>query len=249
MKTLQGGRMKKVFIGIYVLSFIMICSVSSAQIGIDVTGSHVDIQDSTTIRVHNVTSPEAPGSYWIDFQWDPFYLVFVPINLGQEPTIGKTWTVSYSDDSPATATIKVTENLTDRVLQFQITVLSGGIDGFEGYWQNCYWMPAYGPFPSTCSGEGWIGDKWVVAQGQNSFQPSLKYPDSQSLPLYTGQTAKGTFHALECGPSGLLDVAGFPIESCTDVPFPQWFDFNSPFGLTLILNDSEIDQTSSWILK
>jgi len=204
--------MKKVFLGLCILSFLMICSASYSQVNIDVTGSHVDIQDSTTIRVHNVTSPEAPGSYWIDFQWDAVSLAFVPVNLGQEPTMGKTWTVRYNIAS-GTATIAITEDLTNRALQLEITVLSGDIG-------NVCNVP------------------WKVAQGQNNFSGYLNCTGSNS-------SAGSTISA------NLNDVV-FENGMGTDEPFPQWFDFNSPFGLTVTVNDSAtswVNQTSSWMLK
>jgi hypothetical protein len=77
------GIMKKVLVAIFVLSLSV--SVAYADgLTIDVSGSYAEMQSSGVMRTRNVTAPGIPGQYWIDFQWNPESLMFVPIAAGED---------------------------------------------------------------------------------------------------------------------------------------------------------------------
>jgi hypothetical protein len=43
-------------------------------------------------------SPDYAGQWWVDIQWNPALLMFVPVNLGQEAVpAGKTWSWTVID--------------------------------------------------------------------------------------------------------------------------------------------------------
>ncbi len=63
---------------------LLLISVAQAEVNLNISGSQVEMQNSDTFRMLNVTSPEYPGVYWVDFKWDPVNLVFVPVNVGTE---------------------------------------------------------------------------------------------------------------------------------------------------------------------
>jgi hypothetical protein len=50
--------------------------------------------------MRHITAPAYAGSWWVDFQWDPHGLVFVPVAAGQEAVpAGKTWSWIVTDFS------------------------------------------------------------------------------------------------------------------------------------------------------
>lgn len=57
---------------------------TSLNLSQNLSGSQFEIQNADTFRVRNVTAPDYPGAYLIDFKWDPVNLVFVPVNVGAE---------------------------------------------------------------------------------------------------------------------------------------------------------------------
>lgn len=177
--------MKKAFTGIWLLLFFFIAAISYADLNIDLTGSHTDVQSSQTIRMHNITSPDFPGSYWVDFQWDPVNWVMIPINAGDEPTTGKSWTITLAGAIlNGSARMFLTADLTNRVLNAQITGLSGEIKDY-----SCH--------------------SWRIAQGTNSFQVG-NYP---TWSVYAGQVAYTTYYKCEFGDAcdtGLQAGSPFP---------------------------------------
>jgi hypothetical protein len=71
--------------GLIVIGLLLCFSgISYADIAIDISGSQVEIQDSTTMRVRNLTVPGYEGRYWVDFQWNPASLVFTPTGVGEK---------------------------------------------------------------------------------------------------------------------------------------------------------------------
>lgn len=96
--------MKKIFLFICVVLFFA-SNAFGDTINLHLSNSTFTIQSDTVIRLHKITGDingvPAPGSYWVDFQWDAQKLVMVPVNLGQEPVAtGHTWSwlvASYSE--------------------------------------------------------------------------------------------------------------------------------------------------------
>lgn len=77
------------------VALLLYVSPVLADIPVDISGSQCEIQSSDTVRMRHMTAPGSPdyaGQWWVDFQWNPAMLMFVPVNLGQEaiPT-GHTW--------------------------------------------------------------------------------------------------------------------------------------------------------------
>lgn len=77
--------MKKILVALSIV-FIM-AGVCNAYLPIDISGSQYETKSTDTMRVRNVTVPGFAGKYWLDFQWSPSSLVFVPVNVGIEPTV------------------------------------------------------------------------------------------------------------------------------------------------------------------
>lgn len=89
---------KQVIFILFMFQFFITARVSSADIDLDISGSNVEIQDSRTMRVRNVTAPGYAGKYWIDFQWDKTSLAFIPVKVGAESIGGKSWTFSVNGE-------------------------------------------------------------------------------------------------------------------------------------------------------
>lgn len=56
---------------------------SSNDIGVDLTKSGAQIRTSDTVRLRNV-AVTGHGNYWVDIQWQPAKMAFVPVNIGTE---------------------------------------------------------------------------------------------------------------------------------------------------------------------
>jgi hypothetical protein len=86
--------MRKLFILATVITALAVGRTASANVDLDLSGSSITGTAQETITIHNVTAwtdDGVPlgffptGEYWVDLQWDPINLVFVPVNYGSEP--------------------------------------------------------------------------------------------------------------------------------------------------------------------
>jgi hypothetical protein len=72
---------------IFTLSFTIISfaiDVPPPPIDIDISNSSFEKVDSTSFRVRQLIAPDYPGTYWVDFLWNPDLLNFEPTNVGEE---------------------------------------------------------------------------------------------------------------------------------------------------------------------
>jgi hypothetical protein len=58
--------------------------VPPPPIEIDISNSNFEKIDSTQFRIRQLTAPDYPGSYWVDFLWNPNLLHFEPTNVEKE---------------------------------------------------------------------------------------------------------------------------------------------------------------------
>ncbi len=113
-----------------VLLLLIGIEISYAEVNIDLSGSNVEIQNPTLLKIRNLVVPGYPGKYWVDFQWNPTSFVFIPVKAGVEaissppqqtalPLVSKTWSydVNYSSDaSKGTYTTTLTTDPNRRAL-------------------------------------------------------------------------------------------------------------------------------------
>lgn len=73
-----------VSLSLVALSIFLLSKPACAEINTDISNSTVEILNSTTMRIRNLTAEGYSGKYWVDFQWDSSTLVYRPIQVGAE---------------------------------------------------------------------------------------------------------------------------------------------------------------------
>jgi hypothetical protein len=82
--------MKSIFISVLTVVVLAFAGSSFAidvpppPIDIDISNSYFEKIDSTSFRVRQLIAPDYPGSYWVDFLWNPDQLLFEPTNVDAE---------------------------------------------------------------------------------------------------------------------------------------------------------------------
>jgi hypothetical protein len=74
---------------IITLSFIgnsYAIDVPPPPIDIDISNSSFEKINSKSFKVRQLIAPDYPGTYWVDFLWNPDLLNFEPTNVGEETT-------------------------------------------------------------------------------------------------------------------------------------------------------------------
>lgn len=75
---------QRIIVFFLIVLAMMFSQTVFAELPIDISGSTYETQDSTTVRMRNLSITGYPGKYWVDFRWDSSLYVFVPVNAGAE---------------------------------------------------------------------------------------------------------------------------------------------------------------------
>jgi hypothetical protein len=198
--------MKKVFILVAMIALLAVSNLSSATtLNLDLSGSSMMPTAQETIRIHNVTGTldgtPVEGKYWVDFQWDPVNLVFVPTAAGAEPqTTGHTWswTQTYEGD------------------KFQYTITS---DPNNRLLYVSYQQVSYSP---------WICSQETFIQGNNQFGTSTsKYSVDDNTALITYDQAFDGCGDIYAGQTLTATISNLPswfdFTKTFGVVFPGWY--------------------------
>jgi hypothetical protein len=73
--------------------------VPPPPIDIDISNSSFEKVDSTGFRIRQLIAPDYPGTYWVDFLWNPDLLNFEPTNVKKETTSYEKHRVAIVDKS------------------------------------------------------------------------------------------------------------------------------------------------------
>lgn len=170
--------MKKLALAIlFVLIWI---NASYAEINTDISNSTVEILNSTTMRIRNLTAEGYSGKYWIDFQWDSSALVYRPIQVGTEVTTNnnKSCSVNVTGSFNTVWHIVITVDSTDKQIFLSVTCTDKGTSSY-GYianftytaikfkqFDNTFKLTLYSPYSNTAkfTPDGWGGSE-EIAQG------------------------------------------------------------------------------------
>jgi hypothetical protein len=86
------------FIGLFIGNSYAL-NVPPPPINIDISNSSFEKIDSTSFRIRQLTAPDYPGTYWVDFLWNRDNLLFEPTSVGEETTPYGKYRVAIVDKS------------------------------------------------------------------------------------------------------------------------------------------------------
>jgi hypothetical protein len=76
----------------------LLSNASFAEITGDISGSTLEILDSDSIKIYDISVTGLPGTFWAEFQWNSSNLAFELINYGQGTT-SEEMRINYPDGS------------------------------------------------------------------------------------------------------------------------------------------------------
>lgn len=168
-----------VSLSLVALSIFLLSKPACAEVNTDISNSTVEILNSTTMRIRNLTAEGYSGKYWVDFQWDSSALVYRPLQVGTETATNNNKSCSADVMSTFNTVWHIVITLDSTNKQIYLTITCTSQSTYTGYiaafsytdikfkqFDNTFKLTEYDPYTNVAkfTPDGWSG--WEeLAQG------------------------------------------------------------------------------------